>query len=92
MDAQRHDEAISHYTTALSLNPASPQGVLIKRTKAWLAAGSSQKALDDANQVRPLCHVQLKLVDASSSDDLARSIVTVGLRDEACGFTQGRRL
>ena len=30
-DAQRYDEAISHYTTALSLNPPSPQGILIKR-------------------------------------------------------------
>ncbi|KAI9462971.1 hypothetical protein HD554DRAFT_1425706 [Boletus coccyginus] len=51
VDSQRHDEAISHYTTALSLDPPSPQGILIKRSKALTATGSWKQALDDANQV-----------------------------------------
>jgi tetratricopeptide (TPR) repeat protein len=51
VDAQRYDEAISHYTTALSLNPPSPQDLLIKRSKAFLATGSWKQVLDDANQV-----------------------------------------
>ncbi|KAF8548919.1 WD40 repeat-like protein, partial [Imleria badia] len=50
VDAQQYHEAISHYTTALSLNPLSQQGVLIKRSKAFLAAGSWKQALDDANK------------------------------------------
>ncbi|KAF8435996.1 hypothetical protein L210DRAFT_3549787 [Boletus edulis BED1] len=51
MDALRHDEAISHYTTALYLVSSSPQAILIKRSKAWLATGSWKQALDDANEV-----------------------------------------
>ncbi|KAN0087969.1 hypothetical protein V8E55_006590, partial [Tylopilus felleus] len=51
MDAQQHDEAISYYTTALSLGPACPQNVLIRRSKAWLATGEWEKARDDADQV-----------------------------------------
>ncbi|KAF8432243.1 hypothetical protein L210DRAFT_3558822 [Boletus edulis BED1] len=51
VDALRHDEAISHYTTALYLVSSSPQAILIKRSKAWLATGSWKQALDDANEV-----------------------------------------
>ena len=49
--AQRYDEAISLYTTALSLKPRSPQGILVKRSKMYMAVGSWEQALDDANQV-----------------------------------------
>ncbi|KAN0094862.1 hypothetical protein V8E55_003149 [Tylopilus felleus] len=34
---KRHDDAISHYSAALSLKPAAPQTLLIKRSKAYLA-------------------------------------------------------
>ncbi|KAF8546581.1 hypothetical protein OG21DRAFT_1102783 [Imleria badia] len=51
VNARGYDEAIFHYTTALSLNPPSPQGMLVKRSKAFLATGSWRQALDDANQV-----------------------------------------
>ncbi|KAF8435991.1 hypothetical protein L210DRAFT_3549767, partial [Boletus edulis BED1] len=51
VDVLRHDEAISHYTTALYLVSSSPQAILIKRSKAWLATGSWKQALDDANEV-----------------------------------------
>ncbi|KAF8556914.1 hypothetical protein OG21DRAFT_1520796 [Imleria badia] len=50
-DARLYGDAISLYTTALSVNPPSPQGILIKRSKAFLATGSWEQALDDANQV-----------------------------------------
>ncbi|KAF8546186.1 WD40 repeat-like protein, partial [Imleria badia] len=50
-DTQRYDEALSYYTSALSLSSPSPQGILIKRSKAFLATGSWRLALDDANQV-----------------------------------------
>ena len=51
VDAQRYDEAISHYSTALSINPPSLQGILTKQSKARVATGSWKQALDDANQV-----------------------------------------
>ena len=49
--AQRYDEAISLYTTALSLKPRSPQGILVKRSKMYMTIGSWEQALDDASQV-----------------------------------------
>ena len=52
--AQRYDEAISLYTTALSLKPLSPQGILVKRSKMYTMLGSWEQALDDANQVHYL--------------------------------------
>ncbi|KAF8549065.1 hypothetical protein OG21DRAFT_1488841 [Imleria badia] len=51
VDAQRFDDAISRYTTAFSLNLPSPQGILIKRSKAFLAMGSWKQALNDANLI-----------------------------------------
>ncbi|KAG6377835.1 hypothetical protein JVT61DRAFT_14615 [Boletus reticuloceps] len=49
--AQRHGDAISYYTTALSLNPSSPQDILLKRSKSYLSTGSWKEALDDATRV-----------------------------------------
>ena len=49
--AQRYDEAISLYTTALSLKPHSPQDILAKRSKMYMTVGSWEQALADANQV-----------------------------------------
>ena len=88
-DAQRYDKAVSHYSFALSLD--SPSGVLIKRSKAYLGIGSWERALDDANQVRSFS-VQLYTVYALSPGYRVQSIVAMGLRDEACSITQGRRL
>ena len=51
VDAQRYDEAISHYSTALLLNPSFPQVILTKRSKARLATGPWKQAFDKANQV-----------------------------------------
>ncbi|KAF8555025.1 TPR-like protein [Imleria badia] len=51
VDAQRYDEAISHYSTALSLDPPSPQDILTKRIKACVATGSWKEAADNANQL-----------------------------------------
>ena len=48
---RRSDDAVSHYSAALALDPASPQDLLIKRSKAYLAGGSWEVALDDANKV-----------------------------------------
>ena len=66
-DAQRYDEAISHYNIALSLNPPSTQGILTKRTKAFVAIGSWKRALDDVNEVRPLYPMHLHIADPLSS-------------------------
>ncbi|KAF8123581.1 hypothetical protein EV363DRAFT_1356177 [Boletus edulis] len=50
VDAERYDDAISPYSTALSLIPSS-QAILLKRSKVWLATGSWKQAVEDANQV-----------------------------------------
>ena len=91
MNAQRLDEAISAYSSALSLEPAASSGVLVKRSKAYVAIGFWEKALNDANKV---CSFLLwsDLVDARSLGDHARPIVSLGLREEACSFTWGRTL
>lgn len=59
LNAKRYDEAVLHYTTALSLNPPSPQGILIKRSKAYMASRTWKEALDDANQVDHLSLLQV---------------------------------
>jgi hypothetical protein len=51
--AQRDDDAISEYSLALSLDPTSPQDLLIKRSKAYVAKGSCENGLQDANKVCP---------------------------------------
>ncbi|KAI9567131.1 hypothetical protein HD554DRAFT_2173746 [Boletus coccyginus] len=44
-------EAISHYSVALSLDPAAPQGLFIRRSKGYTARGLWKDALDDANKL-----------------------------------------
>ena len=51
MNARRYDEAVSQYTTALALNPAIPQDLLGKRSKAHAERGEWEDALNDANEV-----------------------------------------
>lgn len=50
VDDRRYDEAISEYSAALSFDPASP-GLFIKRSETYLARGSWNDGLDDANEV-----------------------------------------
>ena len=92
MSAEQHDDAISQYSAALSLDPATPQHFFIKRSKAYIAMGWWEAALNDANTVRPFDSRRLILIERSSLGDHARPILPMGLRDEACGLTQGRRL
>ena len=87
VDAQRHHEAISYYSTSLSLNFPSPQGILIKRGKAFLATGSWEQAIDDANQVHHFWLKEVLLVDPLSSGNHTRSVVAMWLRDEIYSFT-----
>ena len=79
MISQKYDEAISYYTSILSLNPPSTQGILIKRSKAFLEIGSWRRAIDDANEVHHFCMMQLSLFDTSSSGDYARSLIAMGI-------------
>ncbi|KIK21827.1 hypothetical protein PISMIDRAFT_11981 [Pisolithus microcarpus 441] len=46
----KHDDAITQYSTALSLSPPSPAGLLIKRSKARTAKGLWKDALQDAKE------------------------------------------
>jgi len=50
-NAQRHDAAIFEYSAALSLDPASRQGLLTKRSKAYVLKGLWKNGLNDANEV-----------------------------------------
>ena len=61
MDGQRHDEAIGHYSAALSIHPANTERFFIMRGKVYLAKGSWDDAIDEAQQVRWSCHVQVHL-------------------------------
>ena len=51
MNAWKYDEAISRYSEALSLNPTAPQCLFIKRSRVYIAKGSWEDALSDANKV-----------------------------------------
>ncbi|KAF8129224.1 hypothetical protein EV363DRAFT_1338119 [Boletus edulis] len=51
MDAERHNDAVSHYSAALALHPALSTSLFVKRSKAYVAGGFSQAALNDANKV-----------------------------------------
>ncbi|KAF8553231.1 hypothetical protein OG21DRAFT_1269071 [Imleria badia] len=51
VNAQQLSEAISEYSSALSLNRAAPCGLLIKRSKAYVALSLWEDASNDANEV-----------------------------------------
>ena len=53
MHTRHYDEAVSQYSAALSLDPVAPQGLCIKRSKAYIARGLWDAALNDANKVCP---------------------------------------
>ena len=63
MHVRRHNEAISEYSLALSLDPTSPQGLFIKRSRAYVARDLWENGLTDANRVRPFLSRRLLLVD-----------------------------
>ncbi|KAF8553229.1 TPR-like protein [Imleria badia] len=50
-EAQQYDEAITHYSTTLSLNPVTRQEIFTKRSEAYVAKGSWGDAVKDTNQV-----------------------------------------
>ena len=92
MNTSQCGEAISQYSVALAFDLVAPQGLFIKRSKAYIAGGLWDAALNDANKVCPFVSHMLVLVKISSPGDRARSIVSMGLREEACSVTQGRKL
>ncbi|KAG6375175.1 hypothetical protein JVT61DRAFT_3383 [Boletus reticuloceps] len=51
MTTRDYDEAISKYSAALTLDPEVPQGLFIKRSKAYIAGGVCEQALNDADEV-----------------------------------------
>ena len=57
VDAQHYDDAITRYSTALSLDPSIRKDALIKRSKVYMAKGLWEDALDDTNQVPHFCLV-----------------------------------
>jgi len=63
VNAQQVDEAIFKYSVALSLYPPAPQGLFIKRSKAYIDKGPWKNALSDANKVRSFVSCGFILVD-----------------------------
>ena len=61
MSAELHGVAVSQYSVALSLNPAAPQGLFVKRSKAYTASGLWEDGLNDANKVCPMVPRRLVL-------------------------------
>ncbi|KIK21820.1 hypothetical protein PISMIDRAFT_533738 [Pisolithus microcarpus 441] len=49
LDSAEHDGALAQYPAALSLIPASPAGLFMKRSRAQAAKGLWEEALQDAN-------------------------------------------
>lgn len=63
MNTKQHGDAAPYYTAALALGPAAPQGLLIKRSKAYIASGLWEAALSDANRVRLPVSGRLSFLD-----------------------------
>ena len=90
VDAQQYDDASARYSAALSLDPAIPRDVLIKRSKVYVAMGLWEEALDDTDQV---CHSVLcgsDPLDAEDLGDSARSVVYMGLREGVDGVGESK--
>jgi len=51
MDSTSYEDAVTHYSTALSLDPMSAD-LLTKQSKARAGIGSWQDSLEDADVVR----------------------------------------
>ncbi|KIK18427.1 hypothetical protein PISMIDRAFT_190214 [Pisolithus microcarpus 441] len=51
LGSEKHDDAITQYSTALSLNPPSPAGLFVKRSRARAAKELWEDALQDAVEV-----------------------------------------
>ena len=58
LDSGKHDSAIAQYTLALSIGPADPTEIFVKRSKARAAKGLWGDALVDANEVRASCCIR----------------------------------
>ena len=63
MGIERYDDAISHYSEALHLHPVTPLSFLLKRSKAYVAKGLWEQALNDANKVRFFASRRLALIN-----------------------------
>ena len=50
--AEKRDEAVTAYSTALSLNPSNRNSVLMKWVRMKLLDSSAHEALNDAAKVR----------------------------------------
>ena len=63
MNSQQLDEAISEYSAALSIDPPAPQGLYIRRSKAYIARSMWEDALNDANKARSFVSCRFIFVD-----------------------------
>ena len=69
MNAKRYAEAVLRYSAALSLDPASPHDLLIKRSNAWANMGAPKDSLNDAKE-----WTRLMLTSGSWQDALTAGV------------------
>ena len=81
MESGRHSEAHKYYSAAVSIQSADSRGYFIMRSKARMAQGLWEGALDDADEVSSVVSCKSLHIEAESSGDHTRSIITMGLSD-----------
>ena len=79
LNARQYDGAISQYTAALSLDPADPQDLLMKRSNAWMGKGAREDALNDAKEWTRLMLTSDSWKDALTAA-VGASILSLGIR------------
>ena len=91
MDAQQYDDAMTWYSAALSLDPAIPQDVLIKRSKVYMAMGLWEDALDDTSKVCHFYFVQVwSSLDTAELGNDALFGICMGLREGIDGVGESQ--
>jgi tetratricopeptide (TPR) repeat protein len=58
-DVQRHEEAISQYSAALSLNPTILQRLSVRRRKTHAMTDMWENTLNEANEAFYFCYIQV---------------------------------
>lgn len=64
MDRRRHEEALKHYSAALSIHPVNTARFFILRSKVCMKKGLWEDALGDANRVSSIVSRQSLHIEA----------------------------
>lgn len=84
-EAERNDEAVTQYSTALSLDPIFSQDLYVKRSRIYMAKGLWGDAIDDVTKVRHVCPHQVQFSHQGSLGDSAGPIIFLAIREGTDG-------